>query len=247
MRRRMRQGKSGRGAFAVQIMFADVRLDARIEHGVDGFPMLEGVANFGRGGALGEIGQQVEMGCASGRVVQGEHIRSGALGGYALGQCGGEAVEIEAGARRDDHVAGEEEVGGAMPLADGEKGVRAHEEVNAVLAFERGAQGADGVQCVVGAVVGVRGIDQRYIEAGLALDGETGHRDTMAESGTRAVALERLHADGREQDAVEAEALHGEPRQGDVSAMRRIEAAAEEADLHLRLSIPRLNPVALMM
>ena len=190
---------------------------------------------------------QVEVRGASGAVMQGQHIGAGAFGGNAFGECGSEAIEIEAGARRDDHVAGEEQVGGAMPLPDGEKGIRAHDEVNAVLAFKRGTQGADGVQRVVGAVVGVRGVNQRYVEAGLALDGETGHRDTMAESGTRAIALERLHADGRQQDAVETEALDGEPGQGDVSPVRWVEAAAEEADLHLGLSIPRLNPVALMM
>jgi len=57
------------------------------------------------------------MGQAGGCGGDGETGRQGDAG---LG-------EMEAGARSDDEVAGEEQVGGAMPLADGEEGICAED------------------------------------------------------------------------------------------------------------------------
>ena len=244
--------KGGRSASRTQVveaMLADVIGDAGIDGGGEGGNgsglrsigrgpgAVQGGADGAGGGGFVEFGQQVEVrlvGAAAAQAqdesVAGRRIATG--DGDGGGQGGGKAAEIEAGAGGDGEVAGEEEVSGAIPAADGQKRVSAEKANHLIAGGERGAQGADGVDGVVGAAVGAGLIDEGQFHAGLAIDGEARHGDAVGKTGLGAVALERLHTDRGEEHAVEAEALHGQARERDVAAMRRVEAAAKEADLH---------------
>jgi 2-amino-4-hydroxy-6-hydroxymethyldihydropteridine diphosphokinase len=186
---------------------------------------------------FGEVGQQAEKRLLAAAVMEAEREASGerSIGGGdgdAGRERGGQTAEVEAGARGDDEVAGDEEIGGAIPAADGEERIGAHEAEDLVAGREGGAQGAQRVDGVVRAAVGARRVDEGDLHGGLAGDGERGHGDAVVEAGRGPVTLEGLYADGRKEDAIEAETLDGEARQRDVAAMRRVEAAAEEADLH---------------
>lgn len=226
-------------------MVADVSGDAGIEEGCRvGGLAFQGRADGAGGDFLRQLGQEIKARFAPGGSAQAE----GETGGFwrvaggdgeVGGQGGGEAAEIEAGARGNDEVAGQQQVGGPVPAADGEERVGAHQQEEAVICAEFGAEGAEGVDGVVGAAVRSGRVDERELERGFAVDGEAGHGDAVGKGRLGAIALEGLHANRGEENAIEPEARRGEAGEGQVPAMGRVEAAAKEADLHPVLSITR--------
>lgn len=201
-------------------------------------------ADGGGRDVFGEVGEQVEArGWADGGVrwtgvaAEFEDLRVGEVGrdghcGNGVGQGGAYLGEVKAGTRAHDEVAGEQEVGGAAPVADAEEGVGAEDTEELVAGLELMAELGEGVNGVVGGAVGAGRIDERNFDAGLAGEGEPGHGDAVIEGRGVVMWLERLGGDGRDQDAVEREPLAGEPREGDMAAMGRVEGSAKQGDAH---------------
>jgi hypothetical protein len=227
--------RSGRDIVLVKAVVADVRGDVRIKEGGSGGgggSLLKSGANGAGGDFLGEFGQEEEARLAAGVAAQaqGEFAALGRIAGShgdGRRESGGDAAEIEAGAGGNDKVAGQEQVGGAVPAADGEEGIGAHEEDEAVSGSKPRVQGADAVDGVIRMAVEAGRVHQGKLQGRLALNGEAGHGGAISKAGVGPVALEGLGSHGREEDAVEAEADDGEAREGDVSAVGRVEAAAE--------------------
>jgi hypothetical protein len=252
---RTRGTGTGQSTVPIKVVFADVGGDGRSEKCGGVAAIVQGGTDFAGGGIVGEVGQEAEARFPLSVTAEAECENAGlfrfGVGGIAGGdgdagrQGGGEAAEVEAGTGGNDEVAGEEEVGGAMPVADAQEGIGAHEAKDLVAGVEFGAQGVNGVDGVVGTAVGTGGIEERDFHVGLLLDGEAGHGDTIVEiraggsaqarRGCRragAVALEGLHANGGDEQAIEAEALDSEAAKGDMAAMGRIEASTKKADVH---------------
>lgn len=229
--------RSGAPIFLVKAVLANKGGDSGVEDSGRAGSVTQGGARAAGGGGFIEVGKQIEPGLAARTTAQAESERVGRRGiagrdRDGAGQSGGEAAQIEAGTGGNDEIAGHQKVGGAIPFADRQKRVGAHQEEDSVVIGEGSAQGTQRVDGVVGAAIGAGRVNEGELEARLALDGEAGHGHAVGEAGLGAVALERLDADRREEDAVQGQALHSQARQGDVPAMRRVETAAKEADLH---------------
>jgi len=225
------------GALPVEVMLADPGGDCGIEDGLRVSALVKGRANGACRSKLCEVGQQVEVGCAAAIAAQAKHevIRVGIIAGgdgETGGQSGGQLAEIKAGTRGHGEIAGQKQIGGVVPAPDAEERVGAHETDDVIGRGKGGAQGTDGIDGVIRPAVLMGSIDEGKLEAGLALDEQAGHGDPVGEAGLGAVALERLDADRSEEHAIEAEAIHGEACQRNMAAVRRIKAAAEEANLH---------------
>lgn len=233
-----RQGRrSGCEFFLIEVVFADVGGDSGRKKLAWIGTLFELGSDAAGGDQLVEIGEEVEAGFAVAGAAQAEDEGFGLRGvaggdGDAVGQGGGDAAEVEAGTSGNGEIAGEQEIGGTVPLADTEKRIGAEKTEEVVGGGEGGAQGAQGVDGVVGAEVGTGRIDERDFKTRLAVDGEKGHGDAVLVAGLGAVALEGLESNGREEHAVEGEAFHREAGERDVTAVRRIEAAAEKTNVH---------------
>jgi 2-amino-4-hydroxy-6-hydroxymethyldihydropteridine diphosphokinase len=90
----------------------------------------------------------------------------------------------------------------------------------------------ESVDGVVGCAVGAGCVEEGYFRVRLTGEGEAGHGDAVSEAGGLGFLLERLGGDGGDKDAVEGEPLAGEAHEGNVPAMGRVEASAEERDSH---------------
>jgi hypothetical protein len=127
---------------------------------------------------------------------------------------GGEIVEGLAGARGDDEGRDEGDFGTAMPAAEAEEGVGAHEAEELGVEGEIGADPGESVKSIVRGVAGRssggRRVSKRDEECGVAFEGEARHGDAVVEFGGGPLGLEGLRADGSEEDGVEMEgALRG--------------------------------------
>lgn len=219
------------------MVFADVGGDGGREKLAGTGALFEFGADAAGRNQLVEIGEKVEARFAVARAAQAQDEVIG-LRGVAGGdrddggQRGGDAAEVEAGASGDGEVTGEQEIRGAVPLADAQEGISAEKAEEVVGGGEAGSQGADGVDSVVGAVIGAGRIDEGDFKARLAVDGETGHGDAILVAGLGTIALKGLEANRREQNAVEGEAIHRQPGEGDVATVGRIKAAAEKPNVH---------------
>lgn len=93
------------------------------------------------------------------------------------------------------------------------------------------AQEAEGIERVVGfETAGVGRVDQREFKAGVICDGETGHGDAILEACGGTGRLEWLEPHGGEENLIDPEGLPGSTRYGDVTEVRRVEAASEEGN-----------------
>src|ERR1700733_5982993 len=111
---------------AVKPVVADVVGYAGIDDRCGVGSLLDCSANGAGRRLLGEVGQQVEACFASGLVSQGQEEAVGLRGiagghGNAGWEIRCETAQVKAGTRGDDEVAGYQEIGGAMPAADGEE------------------------------------------------------------------------------------------------------------------------------
>ena len=191
---------------------------------------------------FGEIGQKIERRLVAGGVLKGKlqraRIVQRALAGKNIFRKSGDGVgEVKAGARANDESAGHEEFRGAIPFADGEPGIGTEKAEDLVFGcestgLERALETKHGVDGVVGAAIGKRSVEAGDFGAGSAGEGEAGHGDAVIETGGSGFVLERLRADGGDQNAIQMQPVDGEAGESDVSAMGRVEAAAEERDSH---------------
>jgi hypothetical protein len=114
-------------------------------------------------------------------------------------------VERRIGAGGDDELGSEGDLGGAAPVMEGLQGIGSDEKKELSIRGEGSAETGKGVDCVVGlGVAGDAGVGEGELEAGMILDGETGHGDAVFEACGRALGLEGLEAYGGEDDSVEA-------------------------------------------
>lgn len=162
-----------------------------------------------------------------------EKVGSGALGWSEVE--GFEGVEGEVGAADDDPLGEVEELGGAVPAWEVEEGVGSGdgEEFDFGVLLLQGCEGVDGV---VGTVVGAGGVEGGGGEArGFEMrvrfgTGEGDHGEAVGVGGLGAGGLEGLAGGGGEEDLGEGEGVGGGTADGHVAAVWGVERSAEERD-----------------
>ena len=115
-------------------------------------------------------------------------------------------------------------------MRESTEGVGADEEKERRVGREGWAQAIERVDSVIGSIAG--GVDERELESRIAEDGETGHLGAIFEAGGVAGGFERLQAYRSEENSIQAQGLMGGPRDGQMSEVGWIEAAAEEGYPH---------------
>ena len=116
-----------------------------------------------------------------------------------------------------------------MPAPEAGKGGGAHEAKEDAIWRELSAKGEQSVECVVGDAGGFRRIGERDGKGGIAGNGEAGHGEAVGEGSGGTLRLERLFADGREEDGFEAERSVGGTSDLEMAEVRRIKTAPEES------------------
>ena len=147
--------------------------------------------------------------------------------GCDFGQVGG----VGAGG---DYEGGEEgDLVGAVPVAEGCKGVGTDEEEELGVGWELLAEGDEGFGGVVGLAVGRRGVEQGDLKVRLVFYGEAGHGQAVFKGGVMTGGgFQGLCTDGGEEDLVEVEGLPGGAGDGEVAEVGRVKAASEEGCAH---------------
>jgi hypothetical protein len=160
-----------------------------------------------------------------------EEVDAGLLGGSERQTLG--ELQGDAGAADYDPLGELEEAKRRAPVGEVLEAVGAGEveEFGGGVVEGKGFEGVDGVVCGAVLVGGVDARDAKSRGVGGGA-GELGHGEALAVGGGVAVALERLASGGREEDAVEVEGVGGRAGDGDVTAVGRVEAAAEEGYAH---------------
>ena len=88
------------------------------------------------------------------------------------------------------------------------------------------------VDGVIGAPIRAGSVGTRDFGERLAGKGQLCHGHSVFEARTGGFVLQRLPSNGRYQDAIEMQPIYGKTGEGDVSAVRGVEAAAEERNSH---------------
>ena len=86
----------------------------------------------------------------------------------------------------------------------------------------------EGFDGEVGSACGAGRVEKREAKALLAGDGEAGHGYTVFKAGGGSSGLQWLQADGREENPIEMESLHGGVGHGHMAHVRRVETASEK-------------------
>jgi len=81
-------------------------------------------------------------------------------------------------------------------------------------------------------MIGQRCIEPGDFDARISGESEPSHGDAAVKAGRGCLVLEWLQTDRSDQQAIEMKAFNGQAGESDVSAMRRVEAAAVERDSH---------------
>ena len=144
----------------------------------------------------------------------------------------GSVTEFKTGPRANDEIAGHQELRRSIPLSDGQPGIGAKEAEELVHKRERLLETMHRVDGVVRTVSGKGSVEVRHLDSRISCEGKAGHRDAIVETGDGGLMLERLHPDGSDQDAIQMDTSDSQTGEGDVSAVGRVEAAAEERDSH---------------
>ena len=159
-------------------------------------------------------------------------LRRQRLGVDAGRQGGFNLSKVKAGAGAGDEVAGEEQIGGTVPIADGKKGIRADNAEEGIVWGELTAEVREGVDCVIGLAVGAGSIEEGDFCRRFTRKGQAGHRDAVSESGREGLLFEGLRSYRGDEHTVELETLARETGERDVAAMGRVEGSAEEGYAH---------------
>jgi hypothetical protein len=222
------------GLDGVELVLMDIVGHAGVENrlGIGCGMTAECGADSGCGDVFGEIGENVKRRLMTGGVAEGKQLCAG--GGGGLFDCGDAfrknssgMEEIKAGACADNESAGHQEFCGAIPGSDGKPGISAEKAEELVVRCERAFEMKHAFDGVVGAVIRKRSIEPGDLDAGIAGESECGHGDAVLEAGGGRIVLKGLQTDGCDQHAIEVEAVDGEAGERNVSAMRRVETAAE--------------------
>src|ERR1700744_3469628 len=110
-------------------------------------------------------------------------------------------------ASRDNEVACEEKLSGAVPVRDAQKRVCADQTKEVVLRREAFFQVENGVDGVVRMTIRSWRIESRYLETRVFSDCQTHHGDTIFKAGDGGILLQRLFPHWRKQDLIQTQAV----------------------------------------
>src|SRR6185437_13322589 len=155
-------------------------------------------------------------------------------------------MKVEAGPADDDPSCLLDQCFRILPLSYAEKRVRSNDDKDLCARRQLAAQATECVDGVVGRAglrTVERAVDCGCLDAVGSIAEQLDHVQAVGEGGMGAARFEWLNGCGCEQHAVEREAVADRLGYGEMASMRRIEAAAEEADSHVAI-VPCVLPVS---
>ena len=137
-------------------------------------------------------------------------------------------IDREAGPAGDDEVGEKGELLRAVPLVQGQEGIRTEEEEELVFREKGGSDRGEHIDGVVGLAVAARRVEGGRDDCGVAGSGPLDHGEAICVGGGESAGFERLRAHRGHPHCVEGKPIDRRSRYRQVPAMRRVETSTEK-------------------